>query len=329
MKRQLHMTTTEKRPEAHLFGERLRTLAKKSPIILIGLLIEILLFAVLSKSFLTVGNLISVTRQASVTAIISFGMTLVIITGGIDLSVGSIVAVAGVLAAFEMKVGMPVALAVVFGLAIGFVAGGINGVVISMTNIPAFAVTLGMMTAVRGVAGLISRGSPISVSDQVGFLKIGGGYVGMVPIPVIIALLVFFVLHVLLSHTKFGVNVYAVGGNESAANLCGINVKKVKTLVYIIIGVLSAISGIVLTSRLYSGDPSVGSGFELDAIAATILGGTSLKGGTGNLVGTLLGSLTIAVLLNGLTLLNVSYYNQLVIRGLVVMFALILMPKTD
>ena len=323
------MTTTEKRPETHLFGERLRTLARKSPIILVGLLIEMLLFTVLSKSFLTAGNLISVTRQASVTAIISFGMTLVIITGGIDLSVGSIVAVAGVLAAFEMKVGMPVALAVVFGLAIGFVAGGINGVVISMTNIPAFAVTLGMMTAVRGVAGLISRGSPISVSDQVGFLKIGGGYVGMVPIPVIIALVVFFVLHVLLSHTKFGVNVYAVGGNESAANLCGINVKKVKTLVYIIIGVLSAISGIVLTSRLYSGDPSVGSGFELDAIAATILGGTSLKGGTGNLVGTLLGSLTIAVLLNGLTLLNVSYYNQLVIRGLVVMFALILMPKTD
>ena len=329
MKRQLHMTTTKKGPETHLFGERLRTLTRKSPIILVVLLIEILLFAVLSKSFLTVGNLISVTRQASVTAIISFGMTLVIITGGIDLSVGSIVAVSGVLTAFEMKMGMPVALAVVFGLAIGFVAGGINGVVIGMTNIPAFAVTLGMMTAMRGVAGLISRGSPISVSDQVEFLKIGGGYVEMVPIPVIIALVVFFVLHLFLSHTKFGVNVYAVGGNESAANLCGINVKKVKTLVYIINGVLSAISGIVLTSRLYSGDPSVGSGFELDAIAATILGGTSLNGGTGNLVGTLLGSLTIAVLLNGLTLLNVPYYNQLVIRGLVVMFALILMPKTD
>jgi len=308
---------------------RVINIIKSSPVILIGLIAEIVLFSILTKSFLTSGNLISVTRQAAITGIIAFGMTLVILTGGIDLSVGSIVAVSGVITAYAMRAGIPVAFSIMFGLIAGMLAGGLNGLVISRTKVPPFAVTLGMMTALRGVAGQISHGSPISVSAYDSFLALSGGYIGMIPIPVIIALFSFLILYILLSRTRFGVNIYAVGGNESAADLCGINVKKIKTLVYIIVGILSAMSGIILTARLYSGDPSVGSGFELDAIASTILGGTSLKGGKGKLIGTLLGALTMAILLNGLTLLNISYYNQLMIRGLVIMFALVIMPKDE
>lgn len=302
---------------------------KSSPVILIGLILEIILFSLLSNSFLTSGNIISVTRQAAITGIISFGMTLVIITGGIDLSVGSIVAVSGVITAYFLKLGIPIYFAILIGILSGILAGCFSGIIISSTKVPPFAVTLGMMTALRGIAGQISKGSPISVSQYDSFLFLSGGYIGKIPIPVIIALIAFIILYILLAKTKFGVNVYAVGGNEQAADLCGINVKKVKIFVYLIIGVLAAISGILLTARLYSGDPSVGSGFELDAIASTILGGTSLKGGKGKLIGTLLGALTMAILLNGLTLLNVTYYNQLIIRGLVIMFALVIMPNDD
>lgn len=308
------------------FKNFLFTMKKNLPVITIGLVAECILFSLLTPSFFTFSNFLTVARQASINSIIAFGMTFVIITGGIDLSVGSTVALAGVITAYGLSSGLSVAISIIIGLICGLIIGATNGIVVTKTNIPPFIVTLGMMTLARGLAGNISNGYPISIKNQ-SFLEVGKGYITNIPIPVIIMFFVFIIFHILLSKTKYGAYVYAIGGNENAAYLSGINISKNLVLVYVISGILSALSGIILASRLFSGQPSAGSGFELDAIAAVILGGTSFTGGIGNLIGTIFGAFTISILLNGLALLGVSYYNQLIIRGLVIMFALLFLAK--
>ena len=284
------------------------------------LLSIILSFA--SPYFLTRNNLINLVRQISLYAIIASGMTFVILTGGIDLSVGSIVAVTGTFAAGFMKGGTPVWLSVLIGLGIAILFGLFNGLVISNTRIPAIIVTLSSMSIGRGAALLYSNGYPISGLPST-FTSFGRGYWGTIPIPVYVMVAIFIITYIIISHTRFGRYVYALGGSEETVRLSGIAVKKVKTMVYIISGFMAGISGMLLASRLGSGQPLSGDGWELDAIAAVVVGGTDIAGGRGTIVGTIIGSFIIGVLNNGLNLLNVSPYLQLVVKGFVIVSAVL------
>ncbi|VBB05415.1 abc transporter permease [Lucifera butyrica] len=292
----------------------------------LGLMLLCLILTLLSDRFLTVNNCLNVTRQVSLNAIISVGMTLVILTGGIDLSVGSIVALAGSISAGLLTAGQTVAVAVFAGLLVGIVLGLINGLIITKQNVPPFIATMGMMTIARGYTLVYTDGRPISgLADT--FRFIGGGYIAGIPVPVIIMALIFLAGYVMLRKTRFGRYVYAIGGNEEATRLSGINTKKVLIWVYGLCGLLSGLSGIILTSRLDSAQPTAGMGFELDAIAAVVLGGTSLSGGVGTIGGTLVGALIIGVLDNGLNLLNVSSFYQQVAKGAVILLAVMLDRK--
>ncbi len=290
----------------------------------IALLVELIVFSILSPHFLTTGNLLNVSLQVSITAIIAAGMTFVILTGGIDLSVGSLLALAGILTTdamklpFSIQVSFP--LAVLAGLLVGALSGGLAGALITRFNITPFIVTLSLMTVWRGAAFVYTEGRPIwELPDE--FAVLGSGRVLGLPIPSIIMIVVFIVSHIVLTKTRFGRHVYAVGGNKEAARLAGIRTNKVLVQVYIVCGFLSALSGILLASRMNSGQPNTGVGYELDVIAAVVAGGTSLFGGRGSIVGTFLGAMLIAVLRNGLNLLNVGSYVQQVIVGVVILFA--------
>ncbi|WP_105619742.1 ABC transporter permease [Vallitalea okinawensis] len=273
--------------------------------------------------FIRSANLINIFRQVSVIGTLAFGVTLIIITGGIDLSSGSVVALVGVIAATWAAPGNNVILAVVMGLVIGAACGLFNGVVLSITGIPPFIVTLGMMTAARGAALLFTDGRPVSdISD--GFLVLGSGNIGIIPVPVLIFLLMGLLTHIILRKSKFGKTIYALGGNEQAAKVCGINVKKVLIIVYTYAGIMSAVGGIILTARVSSGNPTAGLSYELDAIASAVIGGTSLNGGVGFISGTIIGALIIGVLNNGLTLIGVSPYWQQIIKAIIIVGAVIL-----
>jgi ribose transport system permease protein len=289
--------------------------------ILMGLFLMCAVMTYMSPAFLTASNMINVLRQVSTNANLAFGMTLAILIGGIDLSVGPVLAMSGTLAAGLIALsGLPVWLAVVIGLGCGTMIGFFNGFIISRTGIAPFIVTLATMQIARGMAYVYTGGNPVSCYvDR--FNILGSGYVGRVPLPVIYTTLVFLGMCFLLYRTKFGRYVYALGGNRNAAVYSGININRVQVLVYSIIGFLSAVSGIVLCSRMYSGQPTIGNGFELDAIAAVVLGGTSFSGGSGTLGGTLLGVFVIGVLNNGLNLLNINSFWQLVIKGVVILLA--------
>jgi ribose transport system permease protein len=289
--------------------------------ILMGLFLMCAALSYLSPAFLTTSNLINVLRQVSTNANLAFGMTLAILIGGIDLSVGPVLAISGTLAAGLIALsGLPVWLAVLIGLGCGTLIGFCNGFIISRTGIAPFIVTLATMQIARGMAYVYTGGNPVSCYVD-SFNAIGSGYVGRVPLPVIYTAVVFLVMCFLLYRTRFGRYVYALGGNRNAAVYSGININRVQVLVYSIIGFLSAASGIVLCSRMYSGQPTIGNGFELDAIAAVVLGGTSFSGGTGTLGGTLLGVFVIGILNNGLNLLNINSFWQLVIKGVVILLA--------
>ena len=289
--------------------------------ILMGLFLMCAALSYLSPAFLTTSNLINVLRQVSTNANLAFGMTLAILIGGIDLSVGPVLAISGTLAAGLIALsGLPVWLAVLIGLGCGTLIGFCNGFIISRTGIAPFIVTLATMQIARGMAYVYTGGNPVSCYVD-SFNAIGSGYVGRVPLPVIYTAVVFLVMCFLLYRTRFGRYVYALGGNRNAAVYYGININRVQVLVYSIIGFLSAASGIVLCSRMYSGQPTIGNGFELDAIAAVVLGGTSFSGGTGTLGGTLLGVFVIGILNNGLNLLNINSFWQLVIKGVVILLA--------
>lgn len=290
-------------------------------LVLLGMVI---LMSILSPNFLKVQNLLNIVRQVSVTAIIAIGVTMVIITGGIDLSSGSVIAlVSVVVASLAHPDTFPLFVPILAGLAVGALTGFINGGIIAKGNIPPFIATLGMMTTARGLALLYSDGKPIGNFTS-SFEFIGGGTILGIPVPIIILIVVAAISHFLLSSTKFGKYIYAIGGNEQAARISGINVNKVKILVYSYAGVMSAIAAIVLTSRISSGQPGAGISFELDAIAAAVIGGTSLSGGIGTIPGTIIGALIIGVLNNGLDLLNVSAYWQQILKGGIIVGAVLL-----
>lgn len=274
--------------------------------------------------FLTVQNLMIIVSQVSINALLAFGVTFIIITGGIDLSIGSMVAVTGVAAAlFAHPDAYPVVVPVGVGLLAGLVFGAFNGFVITRSKVPPFIVTLGTMTIGRGLALILSKGRPVSnLSDAFNF--IGGGKILGVPMLIIMLILAFVACSVLLKKTVIGRYMYAVGGNEQAARASGIRVSRVKMVVYTLCGGLSALAGILLTSRITTGQPNAGTGFELDAIAAAIIGGTSTSGGTGTMTGTLIGALLIGVISNGLDLLNVTSYYQQVVMGIIIIGAVVL-----
>ncbi|GIO25593.1 ABC transporter permease subunit [Ornithinibacillus bavariensis] len=291
----------------------------------IGLIVFSIILGIFSDSFFTFDNLLNLLRQISVNALIAFGMTFVILTAGIDLSVGSILALGSALTAGLLTSGMDPILAIIIGLLIGFVLGAINGLVITKGKVAPFIATLATMTIYRGATLVYTDGRPITgLSDSFSFQMIGKGYVFGIPFPVILMLIAFAILYFILRKTVFGRQVYAIGGNEEAAILSGIKADRVKIWVYSITGMLSVLAGIILTSRLNSAQPTAGSSFELDAIAAVVIGGTSLMGGKGKIVGTLIGALIIGVIDNGLNLLNVSSFYQQIVKGGIILLAVLL-----
>jgi ribose transport system permease protein len=299
------------------------TLQKLGP--MLALLIVCIGLAVLSPDFRTVGNLLDVMRQVSINAVISFGMTLTILLGGIDLSVGSVLAVSSVLTALLMKGGHGAVLAATIGLVAGALMGSLNGVVIAKGKVAPFIATLGTMTLLRGIALVLSKGSPISNFGNDFFSLLGGGYlIHLIPLPVIWMLIIFTLFWFLLAKTVFGRHVYATGGNSEAARLSGVKTDRVQILVYTISGAMAAVAGVILASRLDSAQPTAGAGYELDAITAVVLGGTSLSGGRGWIFGTLVGALLIGVLNNGLNLIGVSAFYQQVAKGAVILIAVLL-----
>jgi ribose/xylose/arabinose/galactoside ABC-type transport system permease subunit len=272
----------------------------------------------LTPHFLTFSNLLNVAQQTSINAIVAAGMTFVIVSGGIDLSVGSIVAVSGVVLGTMLQGGVPIPIALAASVLAGVSCGLINGLLISIGRLPPFIATLGMMSIARGAALLFTEGRPVSGFAEP-FRWVATGSVGFVPSPVIAMIAVYAVAHVVLTRTTFGRYVYAIGGNEEAARLSGVSIAFHKTAIYGVSGLMSAVAAIVLTARLNSAQPIAGMMYELDAIAATVIGGTSLMGGEGSLGGTLVGALIMGVLRNGLNLLGVSsFLQQIVIGGVIV-----------
>ncbi len=283
-----------------------------------------LIISFIAPQFLTVSNWTIIITQVSINALLAFGVTFVIITGGIDLSLGSIVAVAGVSAAMLAHPdSYPVLVPVFAGLFAGLLIGAFNGFIITKSKIAPFIVTLGTMTIGRGLALILSNGRPVSnLSDS--FVFIGSGKLMGIPLLIIILICMFIICSVILNKTILGRYIYAVGGNEQAARASGINVTQVKMAVYSISGVLAGLAGILLTSRITTGQPNAGAGFELDAIAAVVIGGTSTTGGKGSITGTLVGVLLIGVINNSLDLLNVTSYYQQVVMGIIIIGAVVL-----
>ena len=285
------------------------------------LVIEFLIFSLASKSFLTLGNILSVGRQMSFTGIAAIGMTLVMLTGGIDISVGSMLAMAGVLCAkLSADVGLPLWIAVVITLLIGALFGLINGAAVTRLHIPALIATLATQTILKGIAYLLTNAVPVkNLSATYKFL--GQGYIfGVIPVPLIITVALYVLAWWYLDKTYLGRRVYLSGGNEEA-RLSGINTKWTITGTYVFSGVFAAIAGVLMAARLGSGQPSVGSGFEMDVITATVLGGISVNGGKGKVVNVFVGACIMGVLANGMTMLNINQYLQWIINGLVLLFA--------
>jgi ribose transport system permease protein len=291
----------------------------------IGLVAISICLAFMSPDFLTIGNVMDVARQVSINAMIAFGMTLVILLGGIDLSVGSILAVSSVLMTMLLHAGHGSVFAIAVGVLAGAFMGWVNGIVIAPGKVAPFIATLATMTLLRGAALVLSKGSPVTGFSSRFISMLGGGYfLSVIPVPVVCVAIVFALFWFVLRKTVFGRHVYAIGGNVEAARLSGIKTDRVQIMVYTISGVMAAIAGVILTSRLNSAQPTAGAGYELDAIAAVVLGGTSLAGGRGWIFGTLVGALLIGVLNNGLNLLGVSAFYQQVIKGAVILLAVLL-----
>ncbi|MBM7646643.1 ribose transport system permease protein [Scopulibacillus daqui] len=298
-------------------------LQKLGPVI--GLIIIVIILSILSPSFLAMDNIFNVLRQVSINALIAFGMTLVILTGGIDLSVGSILALGSAVTAKMLADGMDPILSVLLGLIAGGVMGAVNGLIVTKGKVAPFIATLATMTIFRGLTLVYTDGKPLTgLSNSFSFQLIGKGYFWYIPFPVIWMFIAFVILLFILKKTTIGRGIYAVGGNEEASILSGVKVNRIKVFVYTVTGILSAFAGIILTSRLNSADPNAGMSYELDAIAAVVIGGTSLSGGRGWIFGTFIGSLIIGVLNNGLNLLDVSPFFQQVVKGVVILIAVLL-----
>ncbi|GHD17022.1 transporter [Streptomyces violarus] len=290
---------------------------------LTALIVLVIAMSALSGDFLTTDNLLNVGVQAAVTAILAFGVTFVIVSAGIDLSVGSVAALsATVLAWSATSAGVPVFVAVLLAIATGIACGLVNGILISYGKLPPFIATLAMLSVARGLSLVISEGSPIALPDSVSHL--GDTLGGWLPVPVLVMAVMGLIAAFVLGRTYIGRSMYAIGGNEEAARLSGLRVKKQKLAIYALSGVFAAVAGVVLAARLSSAQPQAADGYELDAIAAVVIGGASLAGGTGKASGTLIGALILAVLRNGLNLLNVSAFWQQVVIGVVIALAVLL-----
>ncbi|MDF1496362.1 ABC transporter permease [Caproiciproducens sp. CPB-2] len=276
--------------------------------------------SITTNTFLVSTNLLSLLRQSCVNVLIAFGITCVLICGGIDLSVGSCAAASGVITVRLANAGLPLVVCILTALVFGALLGLFNGYVISHTTIPAFIVTLSTQIIVRGVGYVVTGGQPTQCTNET-FNLIGTGDLFGIPTPVFVVAFVFIVLFFIMNRTGFGRHVYATGGNAEAAKYAGVNTKSVQMRVFMMSGILAALAGVVLAARLYSGQPSVGEGFERDAIAASVLGGTSFNGGVGTLGGTVIGALIIGVLNNGMNLLRINSYWQFVVRGCVILGA--------
>ncbi|PRR98256.1 ribose ABC transporter permease [Bacillus sp. NMCN6] len=294
----------------------------------LGLIILVAIVSILNPAFLEPLNILNLLRQISINALIAFGMTFVILTGGIDLSVGAILALSSALTAGFIVSGMDPILAIIVGCIIGAILGMVNGLLITKGKMAPFIATLATMTIFRGLTLVYTDGNPITgLGSNYAFQLFGRGYFLGIPVPAITMLLTFIVLWVLLHKTPFGRRTYAIGGNEKAALISGIKVQRVKIMIYSLAGFMSALAGAILTSRLNSAQPTAGTSYELDAIAAVVLGGTSLSGGRGRIVGTLIGVLIIGVLNNGMNLLGVSSFYQSVVKGIVILIAVLLDRK--
>ena len=278
---------------------------------------------ILTPHFLTVSNLLNVAQQTAINAIIAVGLTFVIISGGIDLSVGSLAAFSGVVMASLLQRAVPMPLALLAGLGTGLGCGLVNGLLITKGRLPPFIATLGLMSVARGGALLYTDGRPISGFAE-GFRWLSTGELLFVPMPVVVMIVVYAIAHLVLKRTRFGRYAFAIGGNEEAALLSGVPVHFHKTMVYGVCGLLSGLAAVMLTARLNSAQPIAGINYELDAIAATVIGGTSLMGGQGSVIGTLIGALIMGVLRNGLNLLGVSSFVQQVVIGAVIILAVLM-----
>jgi len=308
-------------------GNFLNTMTQKlGP--LLGLIILFVIVSVLNPSFLEPLNILNLLRQVAINALIAFGMTFVILTGGIDLSVGAILALASALTAGIIVSGLDPILAIIIGCLLGGIMGTVNGLLITKGKMAPFIATLATMTVFRGLTLVYTKGNPITgLGDNYLFQLFGRGYFLGIPVPAITMIIMFVLLYIILHKTPFGRKTYAIGGNEKAAIISGIKVPSVKVLIYGLSGLLSALAGAILTSRLNSAQPTAGTSYELDAIAAVVLGGTSLSGGKGRIFGTLIGALIIGTLNNGLNLLGVSSFYQMVVKGIVIAIAVLLDRK--
>lgn len=294
----------------------------------IGLILLIVVISIMNSAFLDLSNLLNLLRQVSINGLIAFGMTFVILTGGIDLSVGSILALSSAFTAILITSGLNPIVALIVGVLGGFLLGVFNGVLVTFGSMAPFIATLATMTIFRGLTLVVTDGNPITnLGDSYMFQLFGKGYFFGIPVPAVTMIIVFIILAIILQKTTFGRHTYAIGGNEVASKISGIKVNRVKILIYGISGLMSALAGAILTSRLNSAQPTAGTSYELDAIAAVVLGGTSLTGGKGRIVGTFIGVLIIGVLNNGLNLLGVSSFYQQVVKGIVILIAVLIDRK--
>jgi ribose transport system permease protein len=319
-----HDADTAGRAQAQAYRTPGWKLALHSPLVLplAGLIVVSVLMGFASDNFFSASNILNVLRQVSIVAILAVGMTFVILTGGIDLSVGALMALAGTMAAGVMvHFGMPGWVGLLCGIGIAIGLGLFNGLLIAWGRMPAIIVTLATMGIARGAGLIYSGGYPISgLPSWISWF--GVGRVGMIPVPVIAMLIVYALAWALLERTPFGRHVYAIGGNELAAKLSGVKTSRVKIAVYVISGFAAGLAAVILTGRLMSGQPNAGVGFELDAIAAVVLGGTAINGGRGLILGTLIGAVLLGILNNGLNLMGINPYLQDIIRGFIILLAI-------
>lgn len=286
------------------------------------LILEFIIFSISSNKFLTPANILSVGRQMSFTGIAAIGMTLVMLTGGIDISVGAMLAMSGVLCAkFSVEYGLPLRIAIALTLLVGAAFGLINGIAVTYLHIPALISTLATQTILKGIAYLLTNAVPVK-NLTANYKYLGQGYIlSVIPVPLVLTVALYIVAWWYLDKSYPGRRLYMTGGNEEAARLSGINTKAIISSAYVLSGVFAAFAGILMAARLGSGQPSVGSGFEMDVITATVLGGISVSGGKGKIVNVLVGACIMGVLANGMTMLNINQYMQWIINGLVLLFA--------
>ncbi len=297
---------------------------------IVALIILIVFVSVLNPAFLQVNNLLNLMRQLIINGFIALGMTFVILTGGIDLSVGSTLALTSAIFAGLLQGGMPTILAILIALGLGLILGLVNGILITKGKLAPFIVTLATMTIFRGLTLVYMDGRPIAgPKDDFAFQFLGKGQFFGIPFQAILFIIAYLILWILLTKTSYGRKIYAVGGNEKASFISGIKIDKVKILVYVISALMAVLSGLVLTSRLNSAQPTAGSAYEMDAIAAVVLGGVSMTGGSGSLTGTLIGILILGVLNNGLNLLGVSSFYQQIVKGVVILIAVLIDRKRN